>query len=134
MSHYDLSTQGVESSKTQEVAGTSRDRCGLELTSIIAMMTRQGATYSEVLELLRQADDAKCLSCRVRRDALPQATSTYDLIKAGVQRKKEILNPDYKRDAISDVQLIRPTKEHQVTPTLYERQPGASKQRRPSRK
>ena len=39
--------------------------------------------YPEVVELLQQAQDCQSLSCRVRVDALPQATSVFELAKAG---------------------------------------------------
>lgn len=46
-----------------------------------------GALYPDVTELLRQADTTQALTCRVRNDALPQAVSVYDLVKAGKMKK-----------------------------------------------
>jgi hypothetical protein len=57
--------------------------CPLELEDVLRTMADLGATYPEVVALLQQADQCQCLSCRVRSDALPQATTVYDLAEAG---------------------------------------------------
>jgi hypothetical protein len=46
-------------------------------------MADLGGQYPEVLALLQQASSCGSLSCRVRVDALPQATDVHDLVKAG---------------------------------------------------
>ncbi len=55
----------------------------LSLNDVIHGMADMGASYPEVVEMLHEASNIGCLSCRVRCDALPQATSVWDLQKAG---------------------------------------------------
>jgi flagellar basal body P-ring protein FlgI len=60
-----------------------RRQCGHELYDVVRAMADLGASYAEVVELLREAEGAGCVSCRVCCDALPQVASVYDLQKAG---------------------------------------------------
>ncbi|MSR30366.1 MAG: hypothetical protein EXR99_02560 [Gemmataceae bacterium] len=62
---------------------SARKSCSLGLEEVIRTLADMGATYPDVTELLRQADQIQALTCRVRNDALPQAVSVYDLVKAG---------------------------------------------------
>jgi hypothetical protein len=61
----------------------SRRQCSLRLEDVLRTIADLGGMYPEVVELLRQADQCRCLGCRVRCDALPQAVSVHDLVKAG---------------------------------------------------
>ena len=70
-----------------------------------------GGTYADAVELLRQADECRGLSCALKVDALPKAPSVYDLAKAGLDAG----------DAKAEIG---------ATPTLYER-PAAAKPRNP---
>lgn len=73
-----------------------------------------GALYPDVTELLRQADTTQALTCRVRNDALPQAVSVYDLVKAGKMKKgkgEEIgLAMDARPDPSATPNLYAPVK------------------------
>ena len=55
----------------------------LRVAEVLYTMAELGGTYPEVVEMLDQADRCKCLSCRLRFDALPVATSAFDLELAG---------------------------------------------------
>src|SRR5262249_52316043 len=80
------------------------------LAEVLRVMGDLGATYPEVVELLRQADSCQCLSCRMRVDALPQAITVYDLVKAGKG----------KSGAAGDAELLPAGQDLGATPTLYE--------------
>jgi hypothetical protein len=60
-----------------------RSQCSLKLEDVLRAMTDLGAQYPEVVEALQQAYRYHSLSCRVRVDALPQATTVFDLEKVG---------------------------------------------------
>lgn len=64
-----------------------RKSTGLTVSEILQTLADMGALYPDVTELLRQADTTQALTCRVRNDALPQAVSVYDLVKAGKMKK-----------------------------------------------
>ena len=66
---------------------TMRKSTGLTVSEILQTLADMGALYPDVTELLRQADTTQALTCRVRNDALPQAVSVYDLVKAGKMKK-----------------------------------------------
>jgi hypothetical protein len=55
----------------------------LALEDVLRAMGEMGGQYPEVVGLLQQASSCDSLSCRVRIDALPQATNVHDLVKAG---------------------------------------------------
>jgi hypothetical protein len=87
-----------------------RKRCSIKLEEVLRVMADLGATYPEVVELIRQADNCQCLSCRVRVDALPQATSVYDLVKMGKAQP----------GAANGDELLPAGQDLGATPTLYE--------------
>jgi hypothetical protein len=65
----------------------AKQQCkSLRVAEVLQVMAEQGGTYPEVLELLDQASRCKCLSCRMRYDALPAGTSVYELVEAGKGR------------------------------------------------
>ena len=87
--------------------GGSRTRCSLELTEILKVLAEQGATYPEVVELIRQADGCRNLSCRVRQDALPQVVAVQQLARAGQVSTR----PASADTALADsVEIIKPDK------------------------
>jgi hypothetical protein len=88
----------------------ARRQCSLRLDEALRALADLGGGYPEAVELLRQADRGGALSCRVRCDALPQAVSVYDLVKAG--RGGEGAE-DLLKAAPADPDLG-------ATPTLYE--------------
>jgi hypothetical protein len=63
--------------------GRSERQCSLKLEEVLKTLSDLGGSYAEAIELLRRADYLQCLTCKVAVDALPQATSVYDLAKAG---------------------------------------------------
>ena len=92
--------------------GGKRSRqCSLEVADVLKALAELGGTYADAVELLRQADDCRGLSCALKVDAIPKAPSVYDLAKAGL-------------DASGTKAEIG------ATPTLYER-PSAAKPRNP---
>lgn len=58
-----------------------RRSCSLALADILRTMATLGAGYPEALELIQQADNCKSVTCRVRRDALPQTVTVQELAK-----------------------------------------------------
>jgi hypothetical protein len=57
--------------------------CSLRLEDIIRAMAEMGGQYPDVVDLLRKADEWKCLNCAVHVDALPQASSVVELAQSG---------------------------------------------------
>ncbi len=97
----------------------SRVRSALELAEVIKALASQGASYVEVLEVLRQADACSGLSCRVRQDALPQAVTVQQLAQAA---RGGATGPDA-------VTVVKPDAEMGATPELYQ---AATPRKRPA--
>jgi hypothetical protein len=95
-------------------------QCTLQLEEVLRNLTFLGATYPEVVEVLRQARSCQCLNCPVEADALPQATSVYALKKTGKNMSTggESANND-------DEEILSARLELGSTPTLFERGDGA---------
>lgn len=91
---------------------TRRKQCSLKLDEVLRAFAELGGMYPEAVELLQQSRDCQCLSCRVRVDAMPRATSVYDLAKAG--RPGADGKPDEVLEALPGDQDLG------LTPTLYE--------------
>jgi flagellar basal body P-ring protein FlgI len=78
--------------------GTQRRQCSLKLEDVLHAVADMGGTYPDVTELLRQAGNCRALTCRVAVDELPQATSIFELARAGAKKvdghklDEEILN------------------------------------------
>jgi len=68
-------------SRVSKQYGTARKQCSLRLDDVLRTMADMGGLYNEVVEFLQQAGELHCLNCSVAVDALPQATSVYDLAK-----------------------------------------------------
>lgn len=68
-------------------SGKTRRQCTLKVEDIIRTMADQGAQYPEVVELVGQVDRCRSLTCNVAIDALPQATSIYELAQGGKDRE-----------------------------------------------
>jgi hypothetical protein len=90
----------------------SRKQCSLKLADVLRAFAQLGGMYPEAVEILQQAQECQCLSCRVRVDALPQATSVFDLARAG--RAAVTGGPDEILDSLPNNQDLG------LTPTLYE--------------
>jgi hypothetical protein len=106
--------------------GGSRVRCPLELTEVLKLMASQGASFAEIIELLRQADLCHNLSCRLRHDALPQTVTVQQLAAAGkaeAEKKRHVPPTGKSTDA---VEIIKPDSvDLGATPALYEESTGS---------
>lgn len=101
--------------------GTSRKQCGLKLETVLRSMADMGGMYPEVVELLRQAGSCQTMTCGLAIDALPQATSVYELAKNGSE------NPDFIK---TDQEILDAKADFSATPTLFEK--SASRRARPT--
>ena len=90
----------------------SRKQCSLKLSDVLRAFAEMGGMYPEAVELLQQAQDCQCLSCRVRMDAFPQAVSVLALARAG--RVTKTGDPDEVLETLPNNEDLGPT------PTLYE--------------
>ncbi len=63
--------------------GAHRRQCPLKLEDVLRTLAGMGGTFADALEVLRQAHRCESVSCPVAVDALPQATSVYELAQAG---------------------------------------------------
>ena len=90
--------------------GSKRMQSSLKLEDVLRTMATLGGQYPEAIELVQQAHTCDRLSCRVRSDALPQATSVFDLARAGAQGG-DLLDADGK--------LTAAPQDLGATPTLY---------------
>lgn len=104
--HYDVGDK-VKDSLSKDKSGISEARVPLVLEQILITMAKQGASYSDVLEMIRQAEEINCLSCRVRRDALPQRVTVRQLVKAGEERGRLINDPNLSPEAIAALDVIK---------------------------
>jgi hypothetical protein len=91
--------------------GKNKRQCSFQLAEVLHTMADMGAGYAEVVEVLRRADALQCLNCRVAVDALPQATSVYDLAKAGAG------DPELQR---THPEILAAKADFGATPTLFE--------------
>ncbi len=94
----------------------SHTQCALDLPDLIRVLAGQGASYPEVIEVIRQASGCKNLTCRVVNDALPQAVTVEQVAVAGRQKLG--------KDSPETVQLIKPDASFGATPTLYQKDTG----------
>jgi hypothetical protein len=90
---------------------TVRRTCSLELTKVLKTLADMGCMYPEVVGLLQQADVGGALSCRLRCDALPQATPVEELYAFGKQ------NSDPRA---AEAELIPAGQDLGATPTLFD--------------
>jgi hypothetical protein len=90
----------------------ARRQCSLKLADMLKSFADLGGMYPEAVELLQQAQDSKSLTCRVRVDAFPQATSVFALAQAGRAMKTD--DPDEVLETLPNNEDLGPT------PTLYE--------------
>jgi flagellar basal body P-ring protein FlgI len=79
--------------------GTSKRQCTLKLEEVLRTLADLGATYPDVVDVLRRAEHCQCLNCKTEVDALPQSVEVSDLALAGagdqelLQAHPEILGP-----------------------------------------
>lgn len=67
--------------------GVSHRQCSFKIEDILRVLADEGAMYPEIVEVLRQAHARGNGDCRIVNDALPQATSVYDLAVIGRRLK-----------------------------------------------
>jgi hypothetical protein len=107
--------------------GPAHARFPLDLAKVIRTLAEQGASYPEVVEVIRQASNCQGMSCRVRADALPQAVSVQQLVLAGLEeklKKNELKNGPQEEgqgEDVTHVQIIKPDVNLGTTPTLYQK-------------
>jgi hypothetical protein len=85
--------------------------CSLELTKVLNTLADMGCMYPEIVALLQQADVGGSLTCRLRCDALPQATPVEELYAFGKQ------NSDPRA---AEAELIPGGQDLGATPTLFD--------------
>jgi hypothetical protein len=89
--------------------GSARRReSSLKLSDVLRAEAELGGMYPEAVQLLRQADHCEALTARVRFDAMPQAVSAEELVKAGKQKGGD------------GSELVLPAEGLGATPTLYD--------------
>lgn len=101
--------------------GISRKQCSLSLEDVLRTVADLGGSYPQIDDILRQASKCACLSCPLAIDALPQATSIYQLAKEGAD------DPDFIK---TDEDIVNARKDFGATPTLFEK--SATRRARPS--
>jgi hypothetical protein len=84
----------------------------LEIADIIRGLARLGATYREVVEMVKQANEIKGLSCRLAIDALPRGATVKQLAEAGRTDPKMLNEMELLKNGGDDLS---------TTPTLYDR-------------
>jgi hypothetical protein len=89
-----------------------QEPCTLEVAEIVRTLARIGATYREVVEMLRQADEIKSLSCELAFDALPRGVTVKQLAEQGRTDPKMLNEAELLKSGGDDLG---------TTPTLYER-------------
>jgi hypothetical protein len=87
--------------------GVRRETCSLRLYDVLHQLGALGATYPDVVELLQQASRFRNLDCPLRVDALPQATSVYELARAGARDRIAPADPaDAEAGGIADLGMV----------------------------
>ena len=88
-----------------------RRPCSLELTKVLRTLADMGCMYPEVVALLQQANVGGILSCRLRCDALPQATPVEELALLGKQKSDP---------RAAEAELIPAGQDLGATPNLFD--------------
>lgn len=91
--------------------GAKRKQCSLKLSDVLHALAELGGQYPDAVELLRQADQIRCLNCKVLADALPEATSIYQLAQDGAEGG-DLTRPDE--------EVLKARADFGATPTLFE--------------
>ncbi len=90
-----------------------RKECPLQVEAVLRALADLGASYPEVVDVLQQADQSKCMSCRLKADALPQLISVQELADAG---KKNAAN------TTEGVEVLLTNTDIGATPGLFDNQ------------
>ncbi|HMF14759.1 MAG TPA: flagellar basal body P-ring protein FlgI, partial [Gemmataceae bacterium] len=102
--------------------GISHRQCSFKIEDVIRAMADDGATYPEILEVLRQAHARGNEDCPIANDALPQATSVQDLASLG-RRLKDGTDGDSNIDPAivqRDTEVRNARGDLGATPTLFD--------------
>ena len=81
----------------------------MKIEDVIRTMGELGASYADVIDLLRQADRLHCLNCQVAVDALPSAMAVEDIARAGSEAG----------DSGLDAEIIQAHGSLNATPNLF---------------
>jgi flagellar basal body P-ring protein FlgI len=100
--------------------GIHRKQCSLKLDDVLRRVAELGGSYPDIVDLLRRADGCHCLSCSVAVDALPEATSVFQLARAGEKRKSKNPADDDEELLQSDKEIQAAKAEFGATPNLFE--------------
>jgi hypothetical protein len=87
--------------------------CPLQVDALLRTLTDMGASYPEVIEILQQADQSRCLSCRLKADALPQLISVEELALAGKKQAD---------GSTAGADILQTNSEMGATPGLFDNQ------------
>ena len=99
---------------------SQRRQYSLKVEDLVRGLATMGATYPDVVEVLKQARSCQCVCCPVESDALPQATSVYALKKAG-ERAKALTGKQLPDASDEDEEILNARLELGATPTLFEK-------------
>ncbi|HXG09955.1 MAG TPA: flagellar basal body P-ring protein FlgI [Gemmataceae bacterium] len=110
----------------------ARRQCSLKLEDVLRTLAGLGGGYPEAVELLRQVETCGTATCRVMADALPQAVSVYELVRAGQEiKKREQKGTDLAREEPTeqellkrDEEIVRSRLDLGATPNLFARDPA----------
>src|SRR5262249_11223613 len=94
--------------------GAKRKQCSLKLEDVLRTLAELGGGYPDAVELLRQADTNKCMSCALAIDAMPEAPSVHQLARAG-QNDANV--------RVTDGEILNARAEFGATPNLFLRGP-----------
>ena len=70
--------------------GQQRKQCSLQLADLLLTLAELGASYPDVVDLLRKLEERQALSCPVRVNTLPADAKLEDLVEAGRKQKSEV--------------------------------------------
>jgi len=94
--------------------GVKRRQCSLKLPDVLRNLAELGGVYPDAIEMVRQAERHKCLTCPVAVDALPAATTVQQLARAGKGQAETGGSPE----------ILNARSEFGATPNLFSRATG----------
>jgi hypothetical protein len=81
-------------------------QCSFDLEEVLRVVVELGGEYPDAVELLRQVDRHKCLTCEVVVDALPSATPITLLAAAGGNADQFKDQPEEQREVMAVQQAL----------------------------
>jgi len=70
------------------VKGVQRKQCTLTLDDTLQAMIALGAGYAEIVDLLRNLEEQKVLSCKVREAVAPPVAGLEAILQADLKEAK----------------------------------------------